>query len=355
MIFKDKLFLFFISIIIIASSYIIFFVDKLYVSQTKIIVGNIDNKQTLQSILPISGIDNSLKDAELITEFITSYEVAAILDKELKISAEYKNRNDFFNKLNNHFTKLDLLKVYNKNLKVSFNQQSGTIEIKYFSSNPDDSYKILKRIVSLIETKLNKQNKEVSEKHLAYAKSIANSYKIKLEESSQKLISFQNQNIVLDPKVEAETKTALIASLEGELYKKSAEYSKLGSFMQGDAFELRTLREDIKGIKSQISSLKSSLAGKHKKQLNNEIAEFTKLKAQIEFDTEMYKNALTQYEILQAEVSKNSKIIVSFLDYGVPDEQTYPDLFKLLLITNIIILLIMFISFSIRSIIRDHI
>ncbi|MDQ1268598.1 MAG: capsular polysaccharide transport system permease protein, partial [Campylobacterota bacterium] len=82
--------------------------------------------------------------------------------------------------------------------------------------------------------------------------------------------------------------------------------------------------------------------------------EYEKLKLQLEFDTEVYKNALLQLETTKLDVSKEAKMLSIISKPNLPDGYTYPDKPRVF-ITILIIMLLMYGIFSmLNSIIKDH-
>lgn len=341
----------FFGLMILSSLYICFFVDKLFVSEIRIVLGNLEEKQQIQGFATL-GTDNSLKDAELVSEYLKSYEVLSLLEKEINISKELKSRNNFFNSLSDTYSKKDFLDTYVKNVKTIYNQQSGSLEIKYSSTNPEMSYNVVKKLISYTEDKLNNQNREISKKHLVFMKQISNDYKTELDKSTEAVLFYQNKIDLLDPKMTAETISSSIASLEIRLFNKQSELSSYRDYMKENAFEVISLSKEVSSIENQINKLKKQLTGQN--ELNSEIIAFKKLQAKVDFDFEMYKNSVHQLEKLNEDISKNSKIILNFTDFGIPDEPTEPNKFILLFVVNTLLLLCMFIVLSLKTIIKEH-
>ncbi|RUA00706.1 MAG: hypothetical protein DSY88_10440 [Candidatus Poseidoniales archaeon] len=84
------------------------------------------------------------------------------------------------------------------------------------------------------------------------------------------------------------------------------------------------------------------------------LLEYEKLKMQLEFDTEVYKNALIQLETTKLDVLKEAKTLSTVSKPNLPDGYTYPNKPKVF-ITLVIVILLMYGIFSmLGAIIRDH-
>ena len=85
------------------------------------------------------------------------------------------------------------------------------------------------------------------------------------------------------------------------------------------------LKTEIKEIKSSLSDAKRDLTGSGESKLNKILFEYEKLRMQLEFDTEVYKNALIQLEITKLDVLKEAKTLSIVSKPNLPDGYTYPN------------------------------
>ena len=96
------------------------------------------------------------------------------------------------------------------------------------------------------------------------------------------------------------------------------------------------------------------LAGKGETRLNKVLFEYERLKMQLEFDTQVYTNALVQLETIKLDALKEAKTLSVVSKPNLPDGYTYPNKPKVF-ITLIIVMLLVYGIFSMLSaIIKDH-
>lgn len=104
-------------------------------------------------------------------------------------------------------------------------------------------------------------------------------------------------------------------------------------------------------IKNERAKLTSPSSGN---KLNQRALDFEAIRAKVEFDTDLYKLALTAYEKSRLEVARNIKKVVIITSPKLAQEALYPRIiyisFSAFLLLNLLFGLAMLIS----SIIREH-
>ncbi|WP_457564343.1 hypothetical protein, partial [Caminibacter sp.] len=262
---------------------------------------------------------------------------------------------DFIERLKPWSTKEDFLKLYQKRLEFVYDQTTGIITLGFLYTTPKGAYEILNQILKDANEKINEYNKIIAEKQLKYAKKQLEEVKKALNEAVKKLLEFQNRHTLLNPEMTAESKFALASKLEAELLAKKAQLQDLLQYMNKNSFEVKRLQNDIKVTQKTLEKIKKSLANPKKKALNIYIFEFERLKEMAEFDKELYKQALIQYEQLKMEINKNSKMLLTLTKPYLPQSYKYPEILKDIVTIILIMSLLYGIISLIQSIIKEHI
>lgn len=178
--------------------------------------------------------------------------------------------------------------------------------------------------------------------------------KKKMDESSAILEAYQNDQLLLDPATKATSSSSIIANLEATLTQKRIEYKTKASYLNSNNYEVVALLTEIEEIKKSLANAKRGLTGDGKDRLNRILFEYEKLKMQLEFDTEVYKNALVQLEMTKLDVIKAAKTLSIVSKPNLPDGYSYPNKPKVF-ITLVIVMLLLYGIFSMLTIIiRDH-
>ncbi|WP_428737619.1 hypothetical protein [Sulfurimonas sp.] len=355
---KFRLRFVFVTFFLLSCFYVVFLKTELYESRTALIVRDMSQTTNASSLgLSLLGMGSSsqLQDSKIVEEYLKSLDVYQLVDAKFQLTKHYKSDAiDFIDRLPNDATTEEVLEYYNKHLIIYYDETSGILSVAFAHVDPKKAQEILEFLVQNVDYQINEFNRKKAIKQLKFVEVEFDKAKEKMENSSSLLEAYQNKHLLLDPTAEATSSSGIIAELEARLTQKKIEYATKKSYLNEDNFELVNLRNEIKEIKASIAKTKSNLTGSEKNPLNKVLIEYEKLKMQLEFDTEVYKNALIQLETTKIDVAKNAKTLSIVSKPNLPDGYTYPNKPKTF-ITILIISLLMYGIFSMLSqIIKDH-
>jgi len=348
----------FLIIFILLSIYFLFIKAELYESQSALIVRDLSSSSSASSIgLKLLGVGSSsqLQDSMVVQEFLESLDMFLILDKKFGLIQHYKSdKIDFIERLESDATMEKALKFYQKRLKVHYDETSGILHIAYAYTDAKTTQKILEFMINQVEHEINEFNRKKAKKQLAFIELEYKKSKEKMLESAAALQKYQNEHLLLDPETQATSSTALIASLESTLSQKKIEYQTKSTYLNSDNYELLRLKSEIKEIKNSLSNIKKGLTGKSKNRLNKILFEYDRLKMQLEFNTEVYKNTLLQLETTKLDILKKAKTLSLISKPNLPDGYTYPNKPRVFITIVIAMLLLYGIFEMLLAIIKDH-
>jgi capsular polysaccharide transport system permease protein len=353
-----KVRLVFLLIFLLLNGYYLFIKSELYESSTALIVRNMGTPSPASSLgLSLLGMGNSsqLKDSMIVQEYLKSLDMYKQVDKKFALTKHYEsNAIDFIERLSKNATQEQILAMYNKHLIIYYDETSGILHISFLHVDPKKAKEILEFLVKRVDYQINEFNRRKAEKQLKFVESEFKKAKEKLDEASLKLEAYQNKHLLLDPTAEATSKSAIISELEAKLAQKKLEYATKRRYLNSKNFELISLRNDIREIKRSIARAKSKLTGKDKDRLNKVVFAYQQLKMQLEFATEVYKNALLQLETTKIEVAKNDKTLSIVSKPNLPDGYSYPKKMRVFITILILTLLAYGIFIMLGTIIKDH-
>ncbi|WP_304544100.1 hypothetical protein [Sulfurimonas microaerophilic] len=355
---KLKLRFAFILVFLVSSFYVVFLKSELYESKTALVVRDMNQNPTSSTLgLSLLGMGSSsqLQDSKIVEEYLKSLDVYTLVDQKFHLTQHYKSDAiDFVERLPEDATQEKVLDFYNKHLVVYYDEVSGILSVAFAHVDPKKAQEILEFLVQNVDYQINEFNRKKAKKQLKFIEGEFAKAREKMENSSAQLEAYQNKHLLLDPTAEATSSSGIIAELEVSLTQKQIEYATKKSYLNEDNFELVNLKNEIRQIKQTIAKTKKSLTGNEDNPLNKVLIAYEKLKMQLEFDTEVYKNALIQLETTKIDVVKNDKTLSVLSKPNLPDGYTYPNKPKVF-ITILIITLLMYGIFSMLSqIIKDH-
>lgn len=349
----------FLFIFIILNIYYLLIKTELYESKTALIVRDMSQSTASSSLglslLGLSSDSSQLQDSKIVEEYLKSLDVYKMVDEKFNLTEYYKSDAiDFVGRLSSDATAEEVLEFYNKHLNVYYDEVSGILSIAFSHNTPKKAQEILEFLVENVEYQINEFNRTKAKKELAFVEKEYLDAKKKMEDSSTKLEEYQNTNLLLDPTNQATSSTSIISGLESQLTQKKIEYSAKKNYLNDNSFELVSLKNEIDEIELSIKNQKKKLSGGQNDRLNKILFAYEKLKLQLEFDTEVYKNILIQLETTKIDSVKNNKTLSILSKANLPDGYTYPDKPKVFVTILILTLLLYGIVSMLGSIIRDH-
>jgi len=349
--------IFFSFLFIVSVIYVLFIESERYQSSSSILVKDLSSTQAAGLDLSIFGATGSsqMQDSKVLEAYLKSPELLDEIDKHFSLKEYYlSDKLDFLNRLWKDSTKEDFLEKYLQNLSIHYDELSGILIISFLHTDSAISKAILEFVLKKAEEQINIYNQRNANKYLNFVKESLKVNKGSLNDSINSLEKYQNKNLVLDPTSTAETTSGIIATLEAELVKKTAMLEQLKQYMSENSFDIKNLKNEIKGIRNSISNSKSKLSGDKNNRLNVVLFEFERLKNQVEFEKEKYKQTLVQYEIAKNDVEKDAKTLQIVVKPNLPEGHSIPD--RPMSILNIIIALgLLFgIVSLVVAIIKDH-
>ncbi|CAA6800819.1 MAG: Capsular polysaccharide export system inner membrane protein KpsE [uncultured Sulfurovum sp.] len=356
----------FLSLFVSSIYYIFYIATEKYESQSTIMIKDLSNEQStssLGSLLAVGSGSESMVDAKLLEVYIKSLDMFSTLDKEFNLTAYYKSDQvDILHRLSNNsflpnywFSKENLLKEYNKDLLIVYDEPSTTIKLGFAHANAKVAKEIVESIITQSSKILNLFENKNAEVVLDFLKKQEQKKHQLFISSLENLLKYQNQTSTIDPKVDINVKNKILAALESDLIKKEVEYNSKSQYLNANNAEMKLLKGNIYFIEKSIKETKSKITGKEGNQkLNVNMSDFTLLKSKLEFNKQLYIQTLVKLEETKVLVSQNTKNLIVVSKASVADSYTYPAKFKDTFSILMILMFIYGIIHLISIIIFDH-
>jgi len=359
---KILLRLFFITLFIAISGYILFIETERYESNSIILLKDLSKKQKIDFSSMFLGQTSSIvQDSKVLELYMRSNEMFEYIDAHYHLSSYYTGTK--LDELQRLYTdtplpmyfasKENILKKYNQDLKVVYDEPSGTLLLRFSHIDAKTAQHILEDITKHSNTIINHFTQENAEVALNFIEQQVKKNRINFIYSIKKLIVYQNEHNTIDPRLDIERKSTILANLESDLIKNEIEYNSKLKTWNPNGKEMRMLEEIINNIKLSIVRVKKYLASPNSN-VNTNVFDFELLKSDMEFNKEIYRQTLINQEELKMEVRQNSKHLIVVSKATLPDYYRYPN--KLWDLFTVFILLFFLYSIvnTILMLIEDH-
>ena len=359
---KTILKLLFIAIFFTVGYYIVNVETERYESNSITLLKDLSKKQSMELGSLLGQTSSNMQDSKILELYMRSNEMYEYLDEKYQLSSYYTSHKlDFVQRLYADTSvpfytasKENLLKAYNEDLSVVFDDASGTLSISFSHIDKKVTKKILESIIIHSDEVINHFSKENAEVALHFIEEQIGENKALFISSIKKLIQYQNKHHTIDPNLDVQRKSQILAILESDLIKTEVEYNSKAKTYNLNGSEMKMLKETVRNIKKSIKRVEGQLAGSSDGTINANVFDFSLLKSDMEFNKEIYRQTLINQEEIKIEVSQNAKHIIVVSKPTLADNYTYPnkpwDIFTLL----IVLFFLYSIISTILSIIEDH-
>ena len=339
------------------SYYVAFVESELYESSSTILIKDLKSPtmptNMITTLLP--NANSNMQDSKLIEKYIYSIEMFNKIDRKFKLKEHYMSRDiDFLQRKYSFSTSADFFKLYKKRVIINYDVTSDTLDISFLHTNAKIAKEILEFIILEAEKRLNMFDRDSGDKILKFIKKQEKTNKKILFSSIQELLNYQNRHKTIDPSIDIKSKSKIISKLEQEIIQKELKYSKLKQYMNSSTIEIRSLKAEIKTLKNKLNSIKSRLSGINKNELNKNLFEFERLKSNVEFNKERYRQTLIQLDLAMIQATQNAKNFIIITKPTLSDSYSQPDKLKNIITIFMALFMIYGILSMIYAIIKDH-
>jgi capsular polysaccharide transport system permease protein len=316
---------------ILALVYFLFFAADRFVSESVISV-----KQSGEVVpSPASGLaamfgatPPSREDTLYLREYIRSLDMLKHLQARLNLRQAYEaERLDPLYRLYAGTSQEWLHWYFGNRVEIIFDDLSGLLKLRVQAFDPVLAQAINQEILAQSERFVNEVSHRMAREQMAFAEAELLKARDRYQAAKARLVAFQNRHKLLDPIAQAQAQVSLSSQLEGQLAQKETELKALLGYLQEDAYQVVSVKQQIAALKSQLEQERGKVASGQGGRLNTLAAEFQNLTLDVGFAEDAYKAALSAVETTRIEASRKLKSLVVVSSPGKPEVAEYPQRF----------------------------
>lgn len=348
---------FVIAPLILIVAYLCFFAKDRYLATSVLLVKQVGETTSMDAggLSALLGVANtSTEDSNILKEYITSRDMVEKLDRELNLRKAFTETGDPFFSLNSDPTIEDLVEHFQKRVNVSLDEKTMMLQVESQGFSPQFSLKLNQAILSQSDAFINHISQSIANEQLKFAQKQLGDATAKLNKTRDDLLAYQNKNEIFDPEIQAKVVSSIVSELQGNLAQLRTEERTLLSYLNPEAPQVVAIRSQIEAMEKQIDDENAKLTSPKNSKLNQTIADFEELKAQVGFATDLYKLSLASLEKARLEASRKLKKLVVIEQPRLAQDALYPRRIYMS-VTSFILLNILFsIGLLTYSIVREH-
>ena len=303
-------------------------------SRAQVIVQQPDGMATMDASMAVLtglGVSNSgISDVKLVEAYIKSYDMLQYLDKQLELKKHYTSQHiDYFSRLDEQSSKEDFLNFYHEHVTVYIDSNSSVVHLFAQAFEPDFAHKLAQTIVERAEWYINSIGHQLADAQLEFIQGEHQLVEAKLLDAKNKLLSFQQQNNLLDPMAEGVAQQKIAYTLEGEISAKKAELKGLKTIMSPNAPQVLGLETQLLALQEQLQSERQKLSQDSSEFLpvSEILANYSDLKIKMDLALQAYTSSQVSLEKSRIEAYRKLKYLVIVESPTLPQEHQYPDAF----------------------------
>ncbi|WP_019562181.1 MULTISPECIES: hypothetical protein [Caldimonas] len=325
-----KLLLIALPVLLAAVYYYALAADR-YVSESIVTVrqANQNAAGAAGAALLLAGISPASREDNLyLRQYIHSLDLLKKLDAELGLRAHYEAETlDPFFRLWAGVSQEWFLEYYRARVEVLFDEVAGLLTVRAQGFEPEFAQKLNAAILRESEAFVNAYSQRMAREQMQFAQGELDRAAERLQAAKNEVLAFQTKYKLLDPTAEARASGALMAELQAALAKQEAELRALRSYLNDEAFQVQTLRNQVEALRKQLEAERlraTSTDGPKDARLNEQAARFQDLLLRAGFAEDAYKLALAAVENARIDASRKLKSLVVIESPSRPEEALYP-------------------------------
>jgi capsular polysaccharide transport system permease protein len=277
-----------------------------------------------------TGIATS-QDSITVQSYLQSRDAMLRLDADHGFKAHFSQPAiDPIQRLPADATNEDAYKLYQRNVKISYDPTEGVIRMEVIAADPQVSANFARALVSYAEEQVDRLTQRLRADQMEGARESYSDAEAKMLAAQRRVVELQEQFSVLSSEVEVNLLTSQIGALQTQLMNERLALQELESNAQPNQARITPLKSRIQSLTSEIEDLRDQLT----KGRNGDLSlariqgELQVAQSEVETRTLMLTQALQQLESARIEANRQVRYLSMGVSPVAPDAPSYPRAFE---------------------------
>ncbi len=345
--------------------YTAFFYDSMYISSATFTIKSNSAEKGSESASPMGFLGGGGNpDISTASAYIQSLDMFFALDTKLKLQDHFSSH-DIVSSLSKEPTQSDIQDYWKSMVEVNVDTDSALMQLEVKAYSPEFSQKLTQGILDELDLFINRMNEKMTQDSIKLASVEVEKAKKDIEEISEKMRKFRDQNTFIDPASEASNLLSIISNLENLITQAKAELAQKRAYLREDSVDIVSLKTKIASLEQEVTSLRSRIAlnvgeaqGNGQKALGNvltrTLGEFEQLNIEYQFAQKILETALNNLDTTRQLSLSKSKYLVTIDNPKIPDESLWPRPFVATIVTFVVTLFLLSAVSLLISAIKEH-
>ncbi|MPZ57856.1 MAG: hypothetical protein GEU91_15425 [Rhizobiales bacterium] len=321
----------------VASVYYIFVASNQYVSEFRFAVRELSQTSAsssslsgLASLLGATSATSNSADNFMVTEYLTSRQVADELQANIKVRDLYSRPNvDWWARFDRLQPMEKFVSYWQNMVTANYDQITGVAVAQVRAFTPDDAYLIATTMVSLAEKLVNEISTRPRMDAVKFAEREVKRAEDRLRQIRTQIGDYRDKESLIEPNSSVVTSNNTLAqSLRATLVQYQTELAALtNQKLRPDAPYIVNLRSRIAAAREQLAAVEAQIANSKEgnRSLSSVVGQYEQLDLDRQFAQTILTSAVQTLEQARASAISQHLYVTPFVRPARPESSTYPN------------------------------
>lgn len=281
----------------------------------------------LGGITALSGSSSS--DTDILYEFLKSQKLVADMDAALDLRTLWsKPEDDPYFAFDPKGSIEDLVSYWSRMVQIYYDSSSGLIEIRVLAFAPDDATRIAEALFAQSSQMINDLSAIAREDSIRYAREELATAMDRLKTARAAVTEFRNLHQMVDPSMDLQVQTGLLATLESQLAAALIEVDLLGDSATSTDPRMVQAQRRVEVIEARIAAERDKMGmgtgTGDTVAFASLVGEYERLGVDREFAERTYVAALASYDGALAEARRKSRYLAAHVLPTTAETSRFP-------------------------------
>lgn len=269
-------------------------------------------------------------DTDILYEFIQSQDMVQKVNDRVDLASIYSTHwpGDPLFSIWPWASIEDLVWFWNRVVRVSYDQNSGMVELRVLAFDPQTAQEIAQAIVDESQKMINGLNDAARSDLMRYAEEDLAKAVNRLKKTRQALIDFRTRTQIVDPQNDLQGQSGVINNLQQQLAQALVEMDLLTETANANDPRVVQQRRRIEAIRQRISSERESLATDKLSGVGADyptlMAEYEGLNVDRQYAEESYRAALSALDLARDKAARQTRYLATYIPPTKAQTSEYP-------------------------------
>ena len=331
-----------------------------YASKVGFSVRREDTSSAMELLGGLTNLSNSSSsDTDILYEYIQSQKLVADMDAKLDLRAIWsKPADDFFFAVDPQAPIEELVRYWNRMVRISYGAGSGLIEVEVLAFEAEDATLIARTLFDESSQMINDLSDIARQDAIRYAREELDEALEKLKEARAVVTKFRNANQIVNPEIDIQTQAGLLGVLQSQQAQTMIEMDLLEGTASDSDPRIQQIARRLEVIGNRIAAEREKLGvsgrGEQGTAFADLLGDYERLAVDREFAQKSYMSALATYDSALAESRRKSRYLAAYMQPTEAQTAVYPKRLTLLGVLSLFLFLIWTVAVLVIISVRDR-